>query len=185
MAGGNQWMTSTVSTSVGEVEGRYHWMQEFPFGPATLHRRRLESREDIFVTSVEGRLDAAAADDRAARRALGDVVVRIRRAGMVVLEMAADLITPQDSVLEARVASLESMLAHLVGLDDTAASERQRKTRDALQRLGWTPPEVVDHRRLPIPIHLGGCEEYEVEITSPIPIKWTCILAGITTRPTS
>lgn len=74
-----------------------------------------------------------------------------------VWQQPLSLITPVDSVLEARVRRLESLVDGILATEMDPASrdpiERaMAKRRATLQKLGWKPYQPIDHRSLTIPL---------------------------------
>ena len=185
-----RWESSSISVVHGRVreESEWeHWRATFTFPLnewETFHEEQtVPAHGQILITSIEGAiLDGGAADDHAVRRALALVEVEVSRSHRPVWREIASRITPTDSVLEARLKAVESMLVHLMGVAAPEGS-REHTLRDVLTRLGWKPPEILDHRKLAEPISLGGTESWRINVRRPkeldCNIVWSCTLSGL------
>lgn len=143
-------------------------------------RQVVDPQSARVILSVEGRL-LSGHGDAAVKRALEDTEVILMRDDRPMWRSRAAMITPLDSVLEARVSAIESMLVHLMELESPEGT-RGRKLRESMVRLGWKTPQVLDNRRLVQPLYVGGMESYSVEVHCPTGLScafdWTCVLRG-------
>lgn len=108
--------------------------------------------------------------------------------------IAAHQITPVDSVLEARVRRLESLLDGILELADAADAQRVQRDEQiermasVMRRLGYKPHGTVDHRRLVTPELVRRQQEFSVRVVCgktallDPPFKWLLSVRGVEMR---
>lgn len=124
------------------------------------------------VTHLEGSV-LAGHDEPALCAALEQVKLTLEVGDRFICSRTAASITPHDSMLEARVSALESMLAHLLKLaKGDESGEQEARLRNALIKLGWKPT-AIDHRRMAAPALIERGQKYAVRVDagSNLPIQ--------------
>ena len=148
---------------------------------------QLGQHEDFLLCVVEGAPLAPLA-----REMLAQARVYVEIGNQRLWEMSLDLITPHDSVLEARMSRLEAILDGLAQLQVPEGVDHIQRLHDGLQKLGWKPYTVADHRRLAKPLYVNykvacrftvgvECSDsalFEAGVAYP----WRCSVRGVLRR---
>jgi hypothetical protein len=187
------WKTTTITMpsgqklDIGEVQD-YLMTFKFQLKAGWRQNRDIEmaSTETFTVMSIEG-----SAPYGATKAALEATELTLTRSDRTELQMPLSLLTVHDTVLEARLHRLESLVDGILSTDmdensDDPIERRMARRRLTLHRLGYKPTNPLDHRRLVRPILFGGTERGQVTITCAQGVPATTvkiILRGLRRRP--
>lgn len=167
---------------VFDAELKRNWTQSFDIQMAV--------SESFVLLSIEGLL-LQPVDPAILHRCLLTVSLSDKPMHRVVL----GLVTPHDSVLEARMRRLEEMVDAILRTEMDEASEEpieraMAKRRETLRRLGYKPGTVLDHRVIAKPLLFRETERGRVQLQCPDedgmpkgPVPVRVVLRGIRKLP--
>lgn len=157
---------------------------------STAHERfTLDATEQLLVTAVE-----ASVGRPVEKHELQSCHLQLDASDRPVFEIALAHIVVHDAVLEARVRRMEQLVDAILSTEmDIEAVDpierRMAQRRATLQRLGYKPGAVLDHRVLVKPLHWRGCEQGAVRVRLDADISGGDLsvrvtLRGVRKRPT-